>query len=136
MPRTRNSSIDEVDSSASESGDEGLGSVLMANGAKLIGMYLVGTVITIGALMLTFLFQLALRFIPKKNAKHFLFHFDSLIYFYHLLQLDKIQLLPRAIVDPSTRNCCLVMLELVHRTLDFGLVTDLYGLGKIMMKPL
>lgn len=53
MPRTRNSSIDEVDSSASERAD-GLGSILMANGAKLIGMYLVGTVMTIGALILLF----------------------------------------------------------------------------------
>lgn len=51
MPRTRNSSIDEVDSSASDR-DADLDSVLMANGAKLIGMYLVGTVMTIGALIL------------------------------------------------------------------------------------
>lgn len=51
MPRTRNSSIDEVDSSASEEGD-GMISVFMATGARLIGMNLVGTVMTIGALML------------------------------------------------------------------------------------
>lgn len=54
MPRTRNSSID--DSSASErehEWDDDDDSVLMANGAKLIGMYFVGTVMTMGALILT-----------------------------------------------------------------------------------
>lgn len=43
--------MDEVDSSASEEG-AGMISVFMATGARLIGMNLVGTVMTIGALML------------------------------------------------------------------------------------
>lgn len=43
--------MDEVDSSASEEMD-GMISVFMAIGARLIGMNLVGTVMTIGALML------------------------------------------------------------------------------------
>lgn len=51
MPRTRNSSIDEVDSSASEEG-AGMISVFMATGARLMGTNLVGTVMMIGALML------------------------------------------------------------------------------------
>lgn len=52
-PRAMNSSIDEVDSSSASDREHGAaGSVLMANGAKLIGMYFVGTVMTIGALIL------------------------------------------------------------------------------------
>lgn len=51
MPRDKNSSIeDEVDDSSPSSGRDSVLMVMPA-GAKLIGTYLVGTVMTIGALM-------------------------------------------------------------------------------------
>lgn len=53
MPRTRNSSIDDSSASEREHEWDDDDSVLIANGAKLIGMYFVGTVMTMGALILT-----------------------------------------------------------------------------------
>lgn len=49
MPRARNSSIEDDDESSPSSGRD---SVLMVIGARLIGTYLVGTVMTIGVLMI------------------------------------------------------------------------------------
>lgn len=55
LPRTRNSSIDELDESSPSSGRDSVLMVIPA-GARLIGTYLVGTVMTIGALMIVALY--------------------------------------------------------------------------------
>lgn len=56
LPRVRNSSIEEVEDSSPSSGRDSVLMVIPA-GARFIGTYLVGTVMTIGALMIAFKFN-------------------------------------------------------------------------------